>query len=98
MTLALILKIDLDMVKMYHHAKIKFLGQCIKKILPVQTDRHPGKQYKNITLPPTRAVISRTNCTPFEEEYRICMTVTSIDKKIAHKIWLSCFSEHTRML
>ena len=37
--MTLILKLDLDKVKMYHHAKIKSVGQCIQKILPVQTNK-----------------------------------------------------------
>ena len=42
------LKLDLDMVKMYHSAKMKFLGQCIQKL---QT------HYENITFPHMQAVI-----------------------------------------
>ena len=47
----LVLKLDLNMVKFYHHSKMKFLGQGIQKLQYVQTDTHTVRQFENFTLP-----------------------------------------------
>ena len=57
--MTLILKLDLDMVKLYHHTKNEVSMSRHSKVT-VQTDRHTHtyRQYENITFPHTRAVIS----------------------------------------
>ena len=54
-TMALILKLDLSMVKMYSTTipKIKFLGQGVQRMQLVQADTHTDthRQYKSFTLP-----------------------------------------------
>ena len=66
--MTLILKLDLDMVKMYHHTKNEACMSRNSKVIAqtdtqtgrqthTQTDRH--RQYENITFPHTRAVITK---------------------------------------
>ena len=72
--MTLILKLDLDMVKMYHHTK-KFLCEGVQKLWSEQTDtqtdrrtdRHTDGQTdttKNMTYPHSRVVIKSmgVNC------------------------------------
>ena len=53
--MTLILKLDLDMVKMYHHAKMKFLCQLVQKLqlkqinTQTQINRQTERLYENIT-------------------------------------------------
>ena len=61
--MTLILKLDLDMVKMYYHAKNEVSMSMDSKVL-AQTDTYThtyaqtDRQYKNITFPHMRAVIT----------------------------------------
>ena len=62
--MTLVLKLDLDMVKMSHHTKNEFSMSRHSKVFActdTQTDRHTDtqihRQYENITFPHTRAVI-----------------------------------------
>ena len=63
--MTLTLKLDLDMVKMYHHTKNEVSMSRHSKVIAWtdrQTDRHTHThththtQYENITFPHTRAV------------------------------------------
>ena len=40
----LVLKVDLDVIKMYHHAKMKFLCQVFQNLQPELTDRQTDRQ------------------------------------------------------
>ena len=54
--MTLVLKLDLDMVKMYHHTKNEISMSRHSKVI-ARTDTETDKQYENITLPHTRTVI-----------------------------------------
>ena len=52
MTLTLILKLDLNMVKMYHHTKNEVSMWTASKVIAwteIHTDRHTDKHCENIT-------------------------------------------------
>ena len=58
--MTLILKLHLDVVKMFHHTKMKLLCQDIQKLYlhltHTDTQALTHKQYENITIPCTQAV------------------------------------------
>ena len=61
--MTLILKFDLDMVKMYHHTKNEVSMSRHSKVIAqtdtqtdTHTDRHTHRQYENITFPHTWVV------------------------------------------
>ena len=51
--MTLVLKSDIDMVKMYHHTINEVSMSRHSKVIALQTDKG---QYENITFPHTRAV------------------------------------------
>ena len=53
--MTLILKFDLDMVKMYYHTKNEVSMSRHSKVI-AQTDTQTHRQYENITFPHMRAV------------------------------------------
>ena len=53
--MTLLLKLDLDMVKMYHHTKNEVSMSKHSKVIAC-TDRQTHRQYGNIPFPRTRAV------------------------------------------
>ena len=58
--MTLILKLDLDMVKMYHYTKNEASMSRHSKVIArtdTQTDTHTYRQHENITFPHLRAVI-----------------------------------------
>ena len=58
--MALILKLDLDMVNMYHHTKHEVSMSWHSKVIArtdTQTGRHTHTRYENITFPYTWVVI-----------------------------------------
>ena len=58
--MTLVLKLDLDIVKMYHHTKNEISMSRHSKVIARtdrQTHRHTDRQYENITFPHTGAVI-----------------------------------------
>ena len=62
-TLTLVLKLDLDMVKMYHHAKNKASMSRHSKVIArtqIDTHRQTHRQFENITFPHTLAVMINT--------------------------------------
>ena len=65
--MTLILKLDLDMVMMYHHTKNEVSMSGHSKVIAqtdTQTDRHTHthRQYENITFLHTRAVNMKLLC------------------------------------
>ena len=53
--MTLTLKLNLDMVKMYHHTKMKFLRQLFPELQSEQKDRHTDTDTtKTLPLPHTR--------------------------------------------
>ena len=70
----LVLKLDLDMVKMYHHTKHEVSMSRHSKVFAC-TDTQTDRKYENITVPHTRAVtnpkvISPNDFTYTDEVYR----------------------------
>ena len=58
--MTLILKLDLDMVKMYHHTKNEVSMSRHSNVMAqidTQTDRYTHRQYENMNFPHTWAVI-----------------------------------------
>ena len=68
--MTLTLKLNLDMVKMYHHTKNEVsMSRHSKVIAHTHTHTHTHTHYDNITFPHTRAVIIFQDCSvaaPFE--------------------------------
>ena len=63
--MTLVLTLDLDMIKMYHHTKNEVSVMAFKSYsLYRHTDRQTHRQYENITFPHTRAVIKQNNYKP----------------------------------
>ena len=62
--MTLILKHDLDMVKMYHLTKNEVSMSRHSKVI-AKTDTHTHTQYENITFPHTRAVKIRQRTIAF---------------------------------
>ena len=56
--MTLVLKLDLDMVKMYHHRRNEVSMSRYSKVNSPSGQRHTHRQYENITFPHTRAVIT----------------------------------------
>ena len=57
-----LLKPDLDMVKMYHHAKNEVSTSTYSKVTVEQTLRQTHKQYENITRPRTWEIKTKFLC------------------------------------
>ena len=53
--MTLVLNLDLDMVKMYHHTQNEVYMSRHSKVIAC-TDTHTHRQYENITFPHMRAV------------------------------------------
>ena len=80
--MTLILKLDLDMVKMYHHTKTEVSMSKHSKVIArtdtqadIQTDRHTQRQYENITFPHTQAVITLIQVYVVPLMYIICIVM-----------------------
>ena len=67
--MTLVLKLDLDMVKMYHHTKNEVSLSRHSKVIAC-TDRQTHRQYENITFPHTQAVINKNFNTHTKENYQ----------------------------
>ena len=86
--MTLILKLDLDIDKMYHHTKnevsmprhSKFIAQMDRQThIHTDTHRQTDRQYENITFPHTRAVKMTKKIYNLPQQ---CAPATKVQKKI----------------
>ena len=96
--MTLIPKLDLDMVKMYHHTQNEVSMSRHSKVIAqkdTHTDRHTHRQHENITFPHTWAVTTqfRFKCVCQPQACRIIKScITEISLSILDKKRLTCCS------